>query len=95
MRESTEPARRVVVFSRHDCCLCDEVLAEVRGARAVISFDLEVVDVDEDPDLAARYGEEVPVIEIDGRKAFKYRVTKKELLRRLGRARWHLPRFRG
>lgn len=84
-----------MIFSRHDCCLCDEALIEVEGARAVYPFEMEVVDVDRDPELAARYGEEVPVIEIDGRKAFKYRVTQKELLRKLGRPRWRLPRLRG
>lgn len=80
----------MVVFSRHDCCLCDELLAEVERARAIAPFHLEVVDVDTDPDLAARYGPEVPVIEIDGRKSFKYRVSEKELLRKLGRPRWRL-----
>ncbi len=85
----------MVVFSRHDCCLCDEALAEIEGARVEVPFELEVVDVDTDPALAERYGEEVPVIEIDGRKAFKYRVTRKELLRKLGRPRWRLPYFRG
>ena len=78
----------MVVFSRHDCCLCDEALAQVRVAREGVCFDLEVVDVDTDPALAERYGEEVPVIEIDGRKAFKVRVTSRQLLRRLRRPRW-------
>lgn len=76
---------RVVVYSRHDCCLCDEALAEVERARLEAAFEVRVVDVDSDPDLAARYGEEVPVIEVDGRKAFKYRVSRRELLRRLAR----------
>ena len=47
------------------------------------STPVEVVDVDSDPDLQARYGEQVPVLLIDGRKAFKYRVTAAELERRL------------
>jgi hypothetical protein len=84
--ESTEVREpRVVVYSRHDCCLCDEALAEVEKARLDVPFEVRVVDVDSDPELAARYGEEVPVIEVDGRKAFKYRVTRRELLRRLAR----------
>lgn len=85
----------MVVFSRHDCCLCDEALAEIRRARERVPFDLEVVDVDDDPETADRYGDEVPVVEIDGRKAFKYRVTSKELVRRLGRPRWRLSRRGG
>jgi len=90
VRESTEghdggAGHRVVVYSREGCCLCDDALREVEAARAAEPFELQVVDVDQDPALAERYGHEVPVIEVDGRKAFKYRVTSRELLRRLRR----------
>jgi len=81
--ESTNALPSVVLFTRHDCCLCEEALAEVEVARRARPFALKVIDVDSDPELAARYGLEVPVIELDGRKAFKYRVTSRELLRRL------------
>jgi len=77
----------VVVYSRHDCCLCDEALAEIDKARAELEFDVRVVDVDGDPALVARYGHEVPVVEVDGRKAFKFRVTSRELVRLLTRSR--------
>lgn len=87
MRESTDTGEKarplVVVYSRHDCCLCDEALAQIEAARESAAFELRVVDVDRDPALAERYGHEVPVVEIDGRKAFKYRLTTRELLRRL------------
>lgn len=75
--------KRVVVYSRRDCCLCDEALEQIEAARGSAVFSLEVVDVDTDPALAERYGHEVPVVEIDGRKAFKYRLTTRQLLRRL------------
>lgn len=44
---------------------------------------VEVTDVDSSPDLLARYSNEVPVLLVDGRKAFKYRVTRVALERRL------------
>lgn len=44
---------------------------------------VEEIDVDSEPQLAERYGHEVPVLFIDGRKAFKYRVTVRELKRKL------------
>jgi Glutaredoxin-like domain (DUF836) len=43
------------------------------------------IDVDSAPELQAQYGDEVPVLLINGRKAFKYRLTAKELERRLRR----------
>jgi len=75
----------VVLYSREDCCLCEDALREIEAARASVPFELRIVDVDSDPELVQRYGHEVPVVEIDGRKAFKYRVTSRELLRRLRR----------
>jgi hypothetical protein len=84
VRESTEGSTpAIVVYSRQDCCLCDDALAEIEAARTSVAFSLRVVDVDGDPALAEKYGHEVPVVEIDGRKAFKYRLTTRELLRRL------------
>lgn len=77
----------VVVYSRAECGLCKELLAEVERARRREPFALRVVDVDSDPSLAARYGAEVPVVVIDGRKAFKFRVRAGELVRRLRRKR--------
>jgi hypothetical protein len=41
------------------------------------------VDVDSDEDLRRRFSDEVPVIFIDNKKAFKYRMDEREFLRRL------------
>jgi len=57
----------------------------IRQVSANFPLDLEEVDVDGAAGLQAEFGDEVPVLFIDGRKAFKYRVTAKELSRRLGR----------
>jgi glutaredoxin len=73
----------LTLYTRKDCCLCDEMKAAVEAAGRKIAVALEVIDVDSSADLAARYGEEVPVLFINGRKAFKYRVEARELERRL------------
>ena len=46
-------------------------------------FDLRVVEIDGDPELEARYREWLPVVEIDGRRAFVYHVQARDLRRRL------------
>jgi hypothetical protein len=46
-------------------------------------FELEEIDVDTSAELQTHYGEQVPVLFIDGRRAFKFRVTAKQLRRRL------------
>jgi hypothetical protein len=51
-----------------------------RVARSVpITF--EIVDISGDPPLEARYGLEIPVLLVDGKKAAKYRVSEEELTR--------------
>ncbi len=57
----------------------------IRGVKPPAQVTLEEVDVDSFPELQALYGEEVPVLFINGRKAFKYRVTARELQKRFKR----------
>ena len=82
--------RRLILYTRRDCCLCDEMKAVIRGASGRHEFSLEEIDVDSSTELRERYGNEVPVLFIDGRKAFKYRVSERELARRLRSQPWSL-----
>jgi len=69
----------VVLYTRAGCHLCDEAKHVLRDARVAFSQ----VDIDGDPTLRERFNEEVPVVFIDGRKAFKYRVDPRELRKHL------------
>jgi hypothetical protein len=53
------------------------------AARTQEPFDLEVLDIDADPELRQLYDVEVPVIAIDGAKAFKYRLKQDEFVKKL------------
>jgi hypothetical protein len=78
--------RKVVFYTRQGCCLCDQALAVVQDARREADFALELVDIDGDDQLVARYGDKVPVVTVDGRMHAKYRVDRAALLRRLREA---------
>ena len=73
----------VTLYTRRGCHLCDQAKSAIESARRQAAFDYEEFDIDADPRLRQLYNEEVPVIAIDGRKAFKYRLTAEELVRRL------------
>jgi thioredoxin-related protein len=75
----------LLLYSRKECCLCQEMKKVIRQTAAHCPLTIQEIDVDGSPDLQARYGSEVPVLFINGRKAFKYRVTATELERRLKR----------
>lgn len=74
---------RLVLYSRVDCCLCDEMKTIVRQVAERTPLELEEIDVDSSADLQQKYAEEVPVLFINGRKAFKYRVSARQLAARL------------
>ncbi len=64
----------VVFYTRAGCHLCDAAKAVVDAVRDRVPFALDVVDIDGDRALAARWNDEVPVIFVGGKKAFKYTV---------------------
>ena len=60
----------------------------MRGTLAALrpeyGFELREVDIGGDPDLESRYREWLPVVEIDGERAFVYYLDEAAFLRRLG-----------
>jgi hypothetical protein len=77
---------RLRLLSRPECHLCGEMRAEVDRLLAGEARDWEIVDVDSDPELARRYGEEVPVLFVNGRLFAKVRLPRLASRLRLRRA---------
>lgn len=75
--------RKVVVYSRKGCHLCEVVKESLTKLSRRGGFTWQEVDVDSDGDLRRQFNDEVPVVFIDGRKAFKYRMDEQEFLRKL------------
>ena len=73
----------LVLYTRKDCCLCEEMKEVVRRVAENFPLTLRELDVDSAAELQEQYGNEVPVLLVNGRKAFKYKVTAKELKSRL------------
>ena len=76
----------VVVYSRQGCHLCEIVKETLTQVQGEADFQSREVDIDADPELQ-KYNDEVPVVFIDGRKAFKYRMNGREFLQVLSRRR--------
>ena len=64
----------VVVYSRNGCHLCDVVKQTLAQLQPSTDFRWRAIDIDGDPQLRRQYNDEVPVVFIDGRKAFKYHI---------------------
>lgn len=82
----------LVLYSRRDCPLCDEMKHAIAEADLALSRSLRIVDIDTDPELVERFGRSIPVLAIDGRVAFKGRLTARDLVRKVERARREKPR---
>src|SRR5262249_62265263 len=81
MPRRRRPVIRLTIYSRPGCHLCEEMKAVVARVARRVPLDLEEVDISGDPELEGRYGLEIPVLVIGGRKAAKYRIGEEELRR--------------
>ena len=71
-------------MQRHDCALCEEMLAELAAlGRQLPLPPIDVVDVDADPLLKRRHGLDVPVLLLDGTLVCRHRLDRAELKRLL------------
>jgi glutaredoxin len=71
--------RRVVLYGRPGCHLCDDARAVILRVRAERPFELEEVDIDGDDALFKRYLERIPVVTVDGEERFEFFVDPGEL----------------
>ncbi len=75
--------RQVVLYGSPDCHLCETARAKLERVRRAIPFELREVDVRTNPELIRRYGDQIPVVAIDGRDALVTKITEFRLLRAL------------
>lgn len=73
----------LTLYTRGGCHLCEEMKAQLEPLLREFGVELREVDVDTDAMLAGRFGEEVPVLLLDGRKVAKHHLDVKQLRRRL------------
>ena len=70
---------RVRVLSKPGCHLCEDAEAVVAAVCAELDESFEVVDITADPDLLATYGEQIPVVFVDGSQHDFWRVDRERL----------------
>ncbi|HEX9724744.1 MAG TPA: glutaredoxin family protein [Vicinamibacteria bacterium] len=76
----------LVLYSKPGCHLCDEMMTVVHRVIAKaggVAATVREVDISLDPELSAVYADQIPVLFVNGSKAFKYRLTEEALRDRL------------
>jgi glutaredoxin len=76
---------RLTLYSKPGCHLCDDMKSLIHRVIAqqpdAADFSLDEIDISSDRELLERYGLEIPVLLIDGKKVAKYRVSEVDLTR--------------
>src|SRR5262245_61407936 len=67
---------RFVLYTRRGCHLCEDAWRLLRSEQRRYRFALDAVDVDSDPDIAARHGACVPVVTVNGKVRFRGGVNR-------------------
>lgn len=80
---SVMSAHEVILYSRNGCHLCEVVKESLERLVHRAAFTWREVDIDQDEELRQKYNDEVPVVFINGRKAFKYSMDEEEFLKKL------------
>jgi glutaredoxin len=72
----------ITVYTRARCCCCHKAIDLLKHYQGRYGFRLEEVDIDDDPELSAKYNTEVPVVALGGKVRFRG-VMNRALLERL------------
>jgi glutaredoxin len=64
----------VTVYSRHGCHLCENAEEVINSLREELEYSVEILYIDENEELEKLYGNEVPVIHINGEHHDFYKV---------------------
>ena len=79
----------VTVYSRKNCHLCDVAVEKLETVKVELNFEIEKIYIDGDTELTSKYGEEVPVIHIDGKHHDMFRVDLERFRSSLEKLRQH------
>lgn len=69
----------VVLYTREGCSLCRTAKAIILGVKRQLPFEFREVDIGSEGELYDEHRYDIPVVEIDGRRAFRHRVDPEEL----------------
>jgi len=79
----------VTVYSRKNCHLCDVAMESLESVKVELDFEIDKIFIDGDNELTNKYGEEVPVIHIDGVHHDMFRVDLERFRSSLEKHRQH------
>lgn len=77
---------QLILYVRRDCHLCADMHRDLLALQTRLPISVELVDIDSDAELAARYGHKVPVLVAGGEEICHYFLDEPQLDEYLKRA---------
>ena len=75
--------KTVEVVTRKGCHLCDLALGELDLLREKLPFHVELTYLEDHPEKTAEFGNDIPVILVEGKEVCRHRLDADALARRL------------
>ncbi len=69
----------LTIYTKKDCHLCDIAKEKLLGLRREFPFSLTEIDIEKDREAYEKYRYLIPVLEMDGRVIFTYKINEDEL----------------
>lgn len=67
---------KLTLYTKPKCHLCDVMKEELMRYDSIYEIEVSEINIENDEELSAQYGEKIPVLIYDGRMIFKYRLYK-------------------
>ncbi|MBL7959813.1 glutaredoxin family protein [bacterium] len=85
MKKSSNYSNKIVIeiFSKPECHLCDEAKDALKKAKKYFNLEIIEINIEENQEYFEKYRYDIPVIRINGRKAFKHKLDAAQLKMRL------------
>jgi glutaredoxin len=71
---------RITIYSKPGCHLCDRAKEVLARCRQKTAFELDEVDISQNPGLFERFHNDIPVIFLDGQEIARHVVRERKLL---------------
>lgn len=73
----------IEILTKNDCCLCDDAKAIIEKVLPDFPASLKMTDIESNPDLFENYKERIPVVRLNGKESFVYKVHEITLRKKL------------
>lgn len=73
----------VEIYSKENCHLCEDVKKIIKKVNSIKEFTFKEIDITQDPDIFEKFKYDIPVVHINGKIAFKYRIDENEFIHKL------------